>query len=88
MVIRYAGINTDHDDDEVEVKFVVENLSKEKYVLTVADTRLDAKEVPSKLHDDEDIDRLEKEDVEIEFRKSELSEQDKCFSFDKFQMYR
>ncbi|MDO4754520.1 MAG: stalk domain-containing protein [Bacillota bacterium] len=74
VIIKYAGLDldVDNDDDEIEVKFIVENLTKEKYNLTVVDTKLNAKAVPSKLHDDEDIDKLEKEDVEIEFKKAEL----------------
>lgn len=74
VVVKYAGLdlNADDADDEVEVKFVVENLTKEEYILTVVDTKLNAKAVPSKLHSDEDIDKLEKEDIEVEFKKSEL----------------
>lgn len=68
--IKYMG--TDTDDEDEEVKFVVKNLTKEKYRLTAFDVKCNTRTLGSKLHDDEDIEGFETEDVEIEFSKSEL----------------
>lgn len=63
----------DDKDDEVEVKFLVKNLTNNEYRLTAVDTKVNGVVVASKLHDDEDIDARELEDVEIEFKKADLN---------------
>lgn len=73
VIVKYVGTDYgDADDLEVEVKFTVQNLTKQKYHLVAVGTKINAKPVAEKDQEREDIDPLETEDVELEFAKSDL----------------